>query len=81
MAKDVVGWVLQNLWALIVCIRELLYMYKKVIIITHRNIIQFCKYHKTPQIPIMLKVMNTNSLSYCSLLGCRNHSTQYWFLR
>ena len=51
-AKEVVGWVSQNLWALVIGARGLL-----------------SKYHKTPPIPTMLKAMNTNSLSCCSLLG------------
>ena len=33
------------------------------------NIIQCLKYHKTLSIPVMLKVINANSLSCCSLLG------------
>ena len=39
-----------------------------------RNIIQHSKYDKTPPIPIMLKVININSLSCCSLLGRSNCS-------
>ena len=64
-AADVMGWVLQNLWALVIGIGGLLY---KNHITTHRNIIYFSKYHKTPPIPVMLKVMNASSLSCCSLL-------------
>ena len=71
-AADVVHWVSQNLWTLAVGIRGLLYMYmlprSKNYITICPNVIQ-SKYHKTPLIPIMLKAMNANSLSCCSLLG------------
>ena len=72
-ASDVVGWVSQNLRALVVGIGGLLYTYmvtkQKNYIMTYSNIIQHLKYYKTPPIPIMLKVINANSLLCCLLLG------------
>ena len=72
-AADVVDWVSQNLWALVVGIGGLLYTYmvtkSKDYIGMCCNIIQPSKYHKNRPIPIMLKAMNTNSLSCYSLLG------------
>ena len=64
-AKGVMGWVSQNLWALVICVRGLLYAYmvtRKQCIFHSRNDIQFSKYHKAPPIPIMLKVINANCL-------------------
>ena len=65
-AKEVVGWVLQNLWALVIGVRELLYMY--MVMRSHGNNIQPSKYQKAPPILITLKAMNANSLLCCSLL-------------
>ena len=55
------------------CERVALYVYgyqevNNYVTLCH-NIIQHLKYHKTPPIPIMLKVINANSLPCCSLLG------------
>ena len=70
---DVVGWVSQNLWALVVglegCFTCTLLPKSKNYVMMCRNIIQRSKYHKTPTIPIMLKVIIADSLSCCSLLG------------
>ena len=72
-ASDVVGCVSQNLWALVVGTRGLLYTYmvtkSKNYVTMCCNIIQRWKYHKTPSIPVMLNVINANSLSCYSLLG------------
>ena len=71
-AADVVGWVSQNLWVLTVGTGWLLYTYmvtKKQCCFCYGNNIQSFKYHKTPIILIILKVINTNSLLCCSLLG------------
>ena len=71
-ASDIVGWVSKNLWALVVGVGGLLYRYmvtKNYCCFHYGNNIQSLKYHKTPPIPVMLKVINANSLSRCSLLG------------
>ena len=38
-------------------------------VMTYHNIIHRSKHHKTPPVPIMLKLINANSLLCCSLLG------------
>ena len=72
-ASDVVGCVSQNLWALVVGTRGLLYTY---MVTKSKNYVTMCcyiiqrwKYHETPSIPVMLNVINANSLSCCSLLS------------
>ena len=70
-AKEVVGWVSQKLWPLVVGVGGLLYIYivmRNYRCFHHGNDIQSSKNHKTPLIPTMLTAMNANSLSCCSLL-------------
>ena len=50
------------------CVHIWLPKSKNYVMMCH-NIIHRLTYHKTPPIPIMLEVINANSLSCCSLLG------------
>ena len=65
-AADVVGWVSQNLWALVVGIGGLLCAYmvtKKQRCFHYGNDIQLLKHHKAPPIAVMLKVIKVISSS------------------